>query len=1336
MPKRTDIKSILIIGAGPIIIGQACEFDYAGTQALLALKAEGYRIILVNSNPATIMTDPTLADATYIEPITVEFLERIIAKEKPDALLPTLGGQTALNCTLALAKAGVLEKYKVEVIGATLKAIELAENRANFQKLMTHIGLDVPKAYEINSLTDAHTVIKNLTLPVLVRSSYTLGGGGAGIAHTETELLAICEQAFAEHACDTLMIDEALIGWKEYELEVIRDCKDNCIIVCGIENIDPLGVHTGDSITVAPIQTLTDKEYQVMRKAAFQVLRAVGVETGGSNVQFAVHPQTGRMVVIEMNPRVSRSSALASKASGYPIAKIAAKLAVGYSLDELSNDITAGKLPASFEPTLDYVVVKIPRFNFDKFPNHAANLGPQMFSVGEVMAIGSNFSQSLQKAMRSLELGFDGLSEIFTELDDAALTKIVASQSPTQLWAIAESFRRGFGMDEIYQSTHIDHWFLQAIKSLVDHEQVLKQMNVTELTFDIIKQYKQLGFSDTRLASLLNVPHEEISKIRAAFNIYPVYKRVDSCAGEFATLTAYLYSTYDDECEAQVTQNKKIMIIGSGPNRIGQGIEFDYCCVQAALALKAAGIETIMVNCNPETVSTDYDVVDRLYNSPLTIEDVLAIIALEKPAGVLVQFGGQTPLHLAEGLAHAGVNLLGLPLETIQQTEDRKKFQQLLSELQLQQPRNVCIHHLSEVDAAIDTIGFPMIVRPSFVIGGKAMAIAHDKTSLLAALKIAFAVDSKQPVLLEAFLQNAIELDVDAITDGKDVYVPALLQHIEAAGVHSGDSACITPPTDLSLKLQKEIVDQVKKIAQKIAIRGMFNVQLAVAQNNIYVLEVNPRASRTLPFLCKVTGLPLVQMATECILGINKKLPREMSQTKYFSVKEAVFPFKKFTNSNINLGPEMKSTGESMGIGATANEAYAKAQIAAGNILPTKGFAIILSDIADYPALSTPLISTGFTVVSSYQPTDFKKFNLVIVINNHEAHKPLLRYAIDHNICYATTHAAAHALVAAVNDYASKQYDVCSLQEHYSKTTAQKHLLTGEEFSAPQLLQLIDDAIQLKAERAEQNTRHHLQGQTLALLFDKPSLRTRFSFTIAMRELGGDVVESVSSTRKSETPEDHAQVLSGYCHGIMVRTHEDSELLRMSKVSRVPIINGLTNLHHPCQIFADLMTLKEVFHTLTGLTVCYVGDGNNILHSLLLLSPQLGINIHYACPEGRGPDAQILAQSKKRSNKAQIVAFETPSQAVKDVDAVYTDVWTSMGFEAQADDALFANYQVNESLMQHAKQHAIFMHCLPMERGKEVNETLPDSRAAVIYQQSENRLHVQKALLLQLLSRF
>lgn len=1035
MPKRTDIQSILVIGSGPIVIGQACEFDYAGTQACKALKEEGYRIILVNSNPATIMTDPQIADATYIEPITREALTAIIAQEKPDALLPTLGGQTALNCTLELCRAGILAQYSVQLIGASLEAIECAEDRFLFQNKMKSIGLSMPWTKEVNSFKEAEILLKQISLPVIIRSSFSLGGASAGIATSHHEFIQLCQQAFQENPHQTIAIDEALIGWKEFELEVIRDHADNCIVVCGVENLDPLGIHTGDSITVAPIQTLTDKEYQAMRQDAFSVLRAIGVDTGGSNVQFAVHPKTGRRVIIEMNPRVSRSSALVSKATGFPIAKIAAKLAVGYTLDELKNEITGDQLPASFEPTIDYVVVKIPRFNIDKFPESGKSRGPKMRSIGEVMSMGRTFPEALQKAIRSLELGKEGLSG-YESIPLSELKAILSAQGALQIFAVGEAFRRNMTLEEVHTLTHIDPWFLDQIARIIQKEIRIPALPSFQ---DDLKDYKRWGFSDARLAKLLGTTEAQITQLRYELNIMPVYKRVDSCAGEFPTETAYFYSTYEQVCEAAPSLQKKILIIGSGPNRIGQGIEFDYCCVQAATALKQLGYETIMLNCNPETVSTDYDVVDRLYCTPLTLEDVLSIIHLEKPMGVLVQYGGQTPLLLAEKLQKSGVPLLGVDLEVIKLTENREQFKTFLESLSLKQPRNVSINTLESGLNAAKVLGFPLIIRPSFVLGGSSMSIVNNDIQLKHALQKALSVSTENPsVLVEQFLEQAIEIDVDALSDGSEVWTPGLLEHIENAGVHSGDSACITPAYHLPADVQTEIYEQTKKIGQHLNIRGAFNIQFAFHKEALYVLEVNPRVSRTLPFWCKVTGLPLVAIATNCSLGIplaSQSLPHEKTILSRYFVKEAVFPFSRFPESLPILGPEMRSTGEVMGIGNSPAEAYAKAQLAAGNILPASGNAFLIADpswISSLNLIGQSLLKLGFTLYADADCSSALKFqhitmsldripdpvNLVIsLIHPTEQYPETLKaaqHAVMRHILYTTTPEAALMLTKAL----------------------------------------------------------------------------------------------------------------------------------------------------------------------------------------------------------------------------------------------------------------------------------------------------------------------------------
>lgn len=949
MPKRNDIKTILIIGAGPIVIGQACEFDYSGAQACKALREEGYRVVLVNSNPATIMTDPEMADVTYIEPITWHMVEKIIAAERPDALLPTMGGQTALNCALDLARNGVLEKYGVELIGASRAAIDKAEDREKFKQAMTRIGLGSARSAIAHSLEEALQVQAMVGYPAIIRPSFTLGGSGGGIAYNREEFLDICERGLEASPTRELLIEESVIGWKEFEMEVIRDRKDNCIIVCAIENVDPMGIHTGDSITVAPAQTLTDKEYQLMRNASIAVLREIGVETGGSNVQFAINPQDGRMLVIEMNPRVSRSSALASKATGFPIAKIAAKLAVGYTLDELRNDISGGAMPASFEPSIDYVVTKIPRFAFEKFPQANDRLTTQMKSVGEVMAIGRTFQESLQKALRGLEIGVDGLDEKTTDIETIASE--LADAGPERLWYIADAFRCGMTFDEVHEHTRIDPWFLAQIEYLVGLERSVMGKTPTELEAYELRNLKRSGFSDRRLAKLMNTTQEEIRARRHQLNLRPVYKRVDTCAAEFATHTAYMYSTYEEECEALPTGNRKIMVLGGGPNRIGQGIEFDYCCVHAALALREDGFETIMVNCNPETVSTDYDTSDRLYFEPLTLEDVLEIVALEKPWGVIVQYGGQTPLKLARELAANGVPIIGTSPDMIDCAEDRERFQKMLHRLDLKQPPNRTARNMEAAIAAASEIGYPLVVRPSYVLGGRAMEIVHEQAHLERYMREAVKVSHDSPVLLDHFLNDAVEVDVDAVSDGEAVLIGGIMEHIEQAGVHSGDSACSLPPYSLPPLLQDELRRQTSAMARALKVIGLMNVQFAIQNDTVYVLEVNPRASRTVPFVSKATGLPLAKIAARCMTGVTlarQGVAREVVPD-YYSVKEAVFPFIKFQGVDTILGPEMKSTGEVMGVGQTFAEAFVKSQLAAGVKLPLTGKVFISVRQSDKP---------------------------------------------------------------------------------------------------------------------------------------------------------------------------------------------------------------------------------------------------------------------------------------------------------------------------------------------------------------------------------------------------
>jgi carbamoyl-phosphate synthase large subunit len=974
MPKRTDIKSILIIGAGPIVIGQACEFDYSGAQACKALKEEGYRVILVNSNPATIMTDPEMADATYIEPVTWQMVEKIIAIERPDALLPTMGGQTALNCALDLAKHGVLEKYNVELIGATKEAIDKAEDREKFKAAMTKIGLGSARSAVAHSMEEAQQVQASIGYPAIIRPSFTMGGSGGGIAYNREEFLAICERGLEASPTSELLIEESLLGWKEYEMEVVRDRKDNCIIICSIENLDPMGVHTGDSITVAPAQTLTDKEYQIMRDASLAVLREIGVDTGGSNVQFAINPDDGRMIVIEMNPRVSRSSALASKATGFPIAKVAAKLAVGYTLDELKNDITGGQTPASFEPSIDYVVTKIPRFAFEKFPQADSRLTTQMKSVGEVMAIGRTFQESFQKALRGLEVGVDGLDEKTTDRDRIATE--LGEAGPERIWYVGDAFRTGMTVEEVHDHSKIDPWFLVQIEDLIKREQALKGKSMADLDRDALFQLKRRGFSDRRLAKLLGTDQHAMRAYRHALNVRPVYKRVDTCAAEFATNTAYMYSTYEEECEANPNNKKKIMVLGGGPNRIGQGIEFDYCCVHAAFALREDGYETIMVNCNPETVSTDYDTSDRLFFEPLTLEDVLEIVALEKPEGVIVQYGGQTPLKLARDLEKAGVPIIGTSPDAIDRAEDRERFQQMLHELGLKQPPNRTARTEEEALRCATEIGYPLVVRPSYVLGGRAMEIVQEQAQLERYMREAVKVSNDSPVLLDRFLNDAKEVDVDALSDGQDVVIGGIMEHVEQAGVHSGDSACSLPPYSLSKELQDELRRQTVMMAKALGVVGLMNVQFAIQGETVYVLEVNPRASRTVPFVSKACGLQLAKVAARCMAGqslVSQGVTKEIVPP-YYSVKEAVFPFIKFPGVDTILGPEMKSTGEVMGVGQTFAEAFVKSQLGAGTKLPDGGKAFIsvrreerekIVEIAqDLAALGFQLVATRGTAAA------------------------------------------------------------------------------------------------------------------------------------------------------------------------------------------------------------------------------------------------------------------------------------------------------------------------------------------------------------------------------------
>lgn len=976
MPKRTDIQSILIIGAGPIIIGQACEFDYSGVQACKALREEGYKVILINSNPATIMTDPATADVTYIEPITWQTVEKIIAKERPDAILPTMGGQTALNCALDLWRNGVLHKYKCELIGATPEAIDKAEDRLKFKEAMTRIGLGSARSGIAHSLEEAWAVQKTVGFPAVIRPSFTLGGTGGGIAYNAEEFEVICKRGLEASPTSELLIEESLLGWKEFEMEVVRDKQDNCIIVCSIENLDPMGVHTGDSITVAPAQTLTDKEYQIMRNASLAVLREIGVDTGGSNVQFSINPKDGRMIVIEMNPRVSRSSALASKATGFPIAKVAAKLAVGYTLDELRNDITGGATPASFEPSIDYVVTKIPRFAFEKFKDANDRLTTQMKSVGEVMAMGRTFQESFQKALRGLEVGVDGLNE--KTQDREVLEKELGEPGPERIWYVGDAFAQGMSVDEVHDLTKIDKWFLVQIEEIVKIELELDGLvaakgegALASLDEPTLRALKRKGFSDRRLAKLLKTTDKAVRELRKKLNVRPVYKRVDTCAAEFATKTAYMYSTYEDECEAEPTNRKKIMVLGGGPNRIGQGIEFDYCCVHAALALREDGYETIMVNCNPETVSTDYDTSDRLYFEPLTLEDVLEIVDKEKPTGVIVQYGGQTPLKLALGLEAEGVPIIGTSPDMIDAAEDRERFQKLLHELGLRQPPNATARTEAEALEKAQALGYPLVVRPSYVLGGRAMEIVHEQRDLERYMREAVKVSNDSPVLLDRFLNDAIECDVDCVSDGKRVFIGGVMEHIEQAGVHSGDSACSLPPYSLSKETVEELKRQTAAMARALNVIGLMNVQFAIQEiegkDVIYVLEVNPRASRTVPYVSKATGIQLAKVAARCMVGQSldeQGITKEVTPP-YFSVKEAVFPFVKFPGVDTILGPEMKSTGEVMGVGKTFGEAFVKSQLGAGTKLPAGGKVFLTVKNSDKPravGVARQLAGMGFQI--------------------------------------------------------------------------------------------------------------------------------------------------------------------------------------------------------------------------------------------------------------------------------------------------------------------------------------------------------------------------------------
>ena len=973
MPRRSDIESILILGAGPIVIGQACEFDYSGAQACKALREEGYRVILVNSNPATIMTDPAMADATYIEPVEWQTVARIIERERPDAVLPTMGGQTALNCALKLASEGVLEKFGVEMIGATQEAIDKAEDREKFDIAMRRIGLETPRAGLAHSMEEAWTVHEEIGFPCIIRPSFTMGGSGGGIAYNRDEFEEICLRGLELSPTSELLIDESLIGWKEYEMEVVRDKNDNCIIVCSIENFDAMGVHTGDSITVAPAQTLTDKEYQIMRDASLAVLREIGVETGGSNVQFGQCPDTGRLVVIEMNPRVSRSSALASKATGFPIAKVAAKLAVGYSLDELENDITGGVTPASFEPALDYVVTKIPRFAFEKFATADPRLTTQMKSVGEVMAIGRTFQESLQKALRGLEVdsaGFEPRMQVLDEDSRSELVDRLTNPGADRIWYLADAFRAGFELEEIYGYSGVDPWFLIQIDDIVRWESQLSGLTADGIDHSLMWGLKRRGFSDKRIADVLGTTESAVRERRWSLDIRPVYKRVDTCAAEFAASTAYMYSAYEEECEAAPSDRKKILVLGGGPNRIGQGIEFDYCCVHAVLAMREDGYETIMVNCNPETVSTDYDTSDRLYFEPVTLEDVLEIVDLEQPTGVIVQFGGQTPLKLARALEAAGVPIIGTTPDQIDRAEDRERFQQMIQALSLRQPANTTVRSVEAAVAAAAEIGYPLVVRPSYVLGGRAMEIVYREEDLLRYMNDAVRVSEDSPVLLDSFLSAAIEVDIDAVSDGEQVVIGAIMQHIEQAGVHSGDSACSLPPYSLPADVQESMRDVVRKMALELGVCGLMNVQLAWQDDEIYVIEVNPRASRTVPFVSKAVGVSLAKVAARCMAGQSLESQGVTKEIvpPYYSVKEAVLPFNKFPGTDPILGPEMKSTGEVMGTGETFAAAFARAQLGAGDDPPTSGLCLISVRDADKPAavdVARRLVAQGFTLAAT-----------------------------------------------------------------------------------------------------------------------------------------------------------------------------------------------------------------------------------------------------------------------------------------------------------------------------------------------------------------------------------
>ncbi len=1070
MPKRKDIDSILIIGAGPIVIGQACEFDYSGAQACKALKEDGYRVILINSNPATIMTDPSMSDATYIEPIHWETIEKIIEKEKPDALLPTMGGQTALNAALDLDSRGILKKHNVEMIGATKEAIDKAEDRELFAASMERIGLKVPESGLAHNLEEANNLLERIGFPCVLRPNFTMGGSGGGIAYNNEEFEEICKRGLELSPTSEIFIDKFLGGWKEYEMEVVRDKNDNCIIVCSIENIDPMGVHTGDSITVAPAQTLTDKEFQIMRNASLDILREIGVETGGSNVQFTVNPEDGEMLIIEMNPRVSRSSALASKATGFPIAKVAAKLAVGYTLEELSNDITGGIIPASFEPSIDYVVTKIPRFNFEKFIQTEPVLSTQMKSVGEVMAMGRTFQESLQKAIRGLETGRDGLNEIFNDKDEVEiLNQKISTPSPDRLWYVGDAFRAGLSVEEVFSHSKIDPWFLVQINDLIEEEKNLLKKSLKDLDTETLYELKSKGFSDSRIAFLLNVDERKVRDLRKSLNVLPVFKRVDTCAAEFESSTAYMYSTYEEDCEAKPNDSKKIMILGGGPNRIGQGIEFDYCCVHASLSLREEGYETIMVNCNPETVSTDYDISDRLYFEPITVEDVLAITDIESPLGVIVQYGGQTPLKIAEELEANGVPILGTSPDSIDLAEDRGRFQEFVNRLDLKQPPNGIATNLEEAMLVSDKVGFPLVVRPSYVLGGRAMDIVYKKSDLENYLIEAVQASEKSPVLLDGFLNQAIEMDIEAVCDGKDVVIGGILQHIEQAGIHSGDSACSLPPYSLSDDLIKEVSIMVKSIALEIKAVGLINVQLAYHENTLFLLEVNPRASRTIPFVSKCIGKSLAKIGALCMAGISLKDQNFLEEIipPYYSVKEAVFPFTKFLGVDPILGPEMKSTGEVMGTGTNFSEAYAKAQLGAGENIPNSGSVFLsvrdsdrsfVGDLAkEFHDLGFKIIATKGTARSISEreiPVEvikkvaegrphvvdaMKNSEVNLIVNTTEGRQSILdsasirRTALEERIYCTTTIEGGRAVCAVLRN--KDQWSVERLQDLHAKIT-------------------------------------------------------------------------------------------------------------------------------------------------------------------------------------------------------------------------------------------------------------------------------------------------------------